>query len=127
LNYPFSNILLGSFVIFSCLFSQGNAKSKKQFSNYEQKKYQTNSEEQNMQEIVLYIKSSCPYCKKVLHALNQMEKSVKVIDISNNDELTNELISRGGKKQVPCIFIDGESKYESSDIIKWLLENKHRL
>ncbi|WP_373454247.1 glutathione S-transferase N-terminal domain-containing protein [Halanaerobium congolense] len=27
------------------------------------------------------------------------------------------------KRQVPCLFIDGEPLYESSDIINWLKSN----
>ena len=77
-----------------------------------------------MKDVVLYIKPTCPFCKKVINALDQIGKNVAVKDISNNDQLRNELIQIGGKKQVPCIVIDGEAKYESSDIIKWLMENK---
>ena len=34
-----------------------------------------------------------------------------------------ELIERGGKRQVPCLFIDGKALYESSDINAWLETN----
>ncbi|MBS4843870.1 MAG: glutathione S-transferase domain-containing protein, partial [Collinsella sp.] len=33
------------------------------------------------------------------------------------------LIAVGGKRQVPCLFIDGKPLYESSDIIAWVQEN----
>lgn len=29
----------------------------------------------------------------------------------------------GGKRQVPCLFIDGKPLYESSDIIAWFEQN----
>ena len=33
------------------------------------------------------------------------------------------LMEVGGKRQVPCLFIDGAPLYESSDIIDWLRAN----
>ena len=77
-----------------------------------------------MKNLILYIKPTCPFCQKVLHALQQLNKTIEIKDITNNDSLRDELIQIGGKKQVPCIIIDGQAKYESSDIVKWLLENK---
>lgn len=49
-------------------------------------------------------------------------KDVKLVDIKegNNNE---DLINRGGKDQVPCLFIDGKPLYESDDIIKYFKEN----
>lgn len=49
-------------------------------------------------------------------------KDVKLVDIKegNNNE---DLIKRGGKDQVPCLFIDGKPLYESDDIIKYFKEN----
>jgi glutathione S-transferase len=34
-----------------------------------------------------------------------------------------ELIKIGGKRQVPCLIIDGKPLYESDDIITWLDKN----
>ncbi|MFW5961846.1 MAG: glutaredoxin family protein [bacterium] len=34
-----------------------------------------------------------------------------------------ELIEVGGKRQVPCLFINGEPLYESRDILNWLKSN----
>ena len=31
--------------------------------------------------------------------------------------------AKGGKRQVPCLFIDGKPLYESSDIIAWFEQN----
>ena len=38
-------------------------------------------------------------------------------------DAADELARVGGKRQVPCLFIDGKPLYESLDIIKWLEEN----
>jgi glutaredoxin len=32
------------------------------------------------------------------------------------------LVSNGGKRQVPCLFIDGKPLYESEDIIDYLAQ-----
>lgn len=72
----------------------------------------------------LYYKVECPYCQKVLNYMmdNCQIKDVKLVDIKegNNNE---DLINRGGKDQVPCLFIDGKALYESYDIIKYFKEN----
>lgn len=49
-------------------------------------------------------------------------KDVQLVDIKegNNNE---DLIKRGRKDQVPCLFIDGKALYESDDIIKYFKEN----
>ena len=41
-------------------------------------------------------------------------------DISESEEAAEQLVSVGGKRQVPCLFIDGEPLYESQDIIDWI-------
>lgn len=72
----------------------------------------------------LYYKVECPYCQKVLNYMmdNCQIKDVELVDIKegNNNE---DLIKRGGKDQVPCLFIDGKPLYESDDIIKYFKEN----
>ncbi len=72
----------------------------------------------------LYYKAECPFCQKVLNYMmdNCQIKDVQLVDIKegNNNE---DLIKRGGKDQVPCLFIDGKALYESDDIIKYFKEN----
>ena len=72
----------------------------------------------------LYYKAECPFCQKVLNYMmdNCQRKDVQLVDIKegNNNE---DLIKRGGKDQVPCLFIDGKALYESDDIIKYFKEN----
>ena len=72
----------------------------------------------------LYYKAECPFCQKVLNYMmdNCQIKDVELVDIKegNNNE---DLIKRGGKDQVPCLFIDGKALYETDDIIKYFKEN----
>lgn len=71
----------------------------------------------------LYIMDYCPYCYKVLNFMEQEGIEFPVVDITKDADAEAELISIGGKRQCPCLFIDGEPMYESSDIIAWLGEN----
>ena len=72
----------------------------------------------------LYYKAECPFCQKVLNYMmdNCQIKDVELVDIKegNNNE---DLIKRGGKDQVSCLFIDVKPLYESDDIIKYFKEN----
>ena len=71
--------------------------------------------------LALYKKDTCPYCQKVLSAILAQERTdVELHDIVTSEEDLNYLIQVGGKRQVPCLFIDGKPLYESSDIVAWL-------
>ncbi len=73
----------------------------------------------------LFYFTSCPYCIKVRLALWWMGLKLPLKDISLHPKNKAELISGGGKKQVPCLRIEDEGDevrwmYESSDIIRYL-------
>lgn len=67
----------------------------------------------------LYYKKACPYCQKVLRF---MEANKITLDMRDTLQPGNQkdLIRIGGKKQVPCLVIDGKAMYESDDIIAYL-------
>ena len=69
----------------------------------------------------LYKMDTCPYCRKVMSYIESSGRNDIVYkDIIQSREAEEELIKTGGKRQVPCLFIDGEPLYESLDIIDWL-------
>lgn len=70
----------------------------------------------------LYIKETCPFCKKVMVYLNKFNLDIPTVDV-NVEENAQKLIEIGGKKQVPCLVIDGKPLYESDDIIAYIKEN----
>lgn len=78
---------------------------------------------ENTHELELFIKPSCPYCKKVMRYMAVHTIEIPLSDISSNPEAAEKLIEVGGKRQVPCLFIDGKPLYESDDIIAWLNKN----
>ena len=72
----------------------------------------------------LFKKDTCPYCRRVMDYIMQSGRNDIVYrDIINDPEAAETLIRVGGKRQVPCLFIDGKPLYESLDIIKWLEEH----
>lgn len=71
---------------------------------------------------VLYMKKTCPYCLKVLRYMEDAGLTMELRDIMQ-PENQSELIRIGGKKQVPCLVIDDRAMYESDDIIAYLKEN----
>ncbi|MFK5947962.1 MAG: glutathione S-transferase N-terminal domain-containing protein [Methylococcales bacterium] len=82
----------------------------------------TNEKVTNLQ---LFYFASCPYCIKVRIALWWMKIEIPNNNILSNPEFKAELISGGGKKQVPCLRIEMENNkiqwlYESRDIIRYL-------
>ncbi|HSG32225.1 MAG TPA: glutathione S-transferase N-terminal domain-containing protein [Thermodesulfobacteriota bacterium] len=73
-----------------------------------------------MPEYTLYIKPQCPYCVKVMNYMKQRNIELPLKNLNDSADIREELISIGGKGQVPCLVIDGVAMYESSDIIKYL-------
>ena len=74
--------------------------------------------------LALYKKDTCPYCQRVMKYINESGRTDIIYrDILQDPEAERILVTVGGKKQVPCLFIDGTPMYESLDIIKWLEEH----
>lgn len=71
-------------------------------------------------DLELYVLPQCPYCHKVQQYIEK--KNIQGIQIKNIQDPKNkeELISIGGKKQVPCLVHNKQALYESDEIIKWL-------
>ena len=64
---------------------------------------------------------TCPYCRRVRDHMDRLGvKGVRLRDIHTEAGAANELVARGGKLQVPALFIDGVPLYESAEIIDWL-------
>ena len=74
------------------------------------------------QTLDLYYYDACPYCQKVLRAMRQLkiEDKITLKNILRSQEAAETLVRVGGKRQVPCLFIDSVPMYESDDIVAWL-------
>lgn len=49
--------------------------------------------------------------------------NIPLVNINEDRQAMLELMEKGGKRQVPCLYHDGEYLYESDDIIAFLKEN----
>ncbi len=76
-----------------------------------------------MNELTLFYMPTCGFCRKVLMFMQDNGITLPLKDISANSEIRQELVTIGGKGQVPCLVIDGQALYESDDIIQWLQDN----
>ena len=76
-----------------------------------------------MSELTLYYRPTCPFCRKVLNFIEENNIDIPLKDKEANPEYEKELVSVGGKTQVPCLVIDGKALYESDSIIEWLKKN----
>jgi len=73
-------------------------------------------------DLELYKKDNCPYCQRVYQTLARLDVRPRMRDILEDESALAELVRVGGKKQVPCLFIDGKPLYESEDIVRFLEE-----
>lgn len=76
-----------------------------------------------MKDYKLFVGTICPYCRKVENFMEENNIEIEIVNIEEDREAMNELIEKGGKRQVPCLYHDGEYMYESDDIIKFLGHN----
>lgn len=68
----------------------------------------------------LYTMSTCPFCRHVETFMKKHGIDLPRKDILAEAGARDELISIGGKGQVPCLVIDGKALYESADIIAYM-------
>ena len=62
-----------------------------------------------MVKVVAYVKDYCPYCKKALGLFAELGQGVEVIDIGQQPERRDEMITKAnGGTTVPQIFINDQ-------------------
>ncbi len=73
----------------------------------------------------LYYKPTCPYCQDVLRSAEKIGLELKLLNINSDPAIGEELVARGGKRQVPYLVDEssGTDMYESEDIIVYLQNN----
>lgn len=74
--------------------------------------------------LTLYIKTGCPYCKRVLDTIDELGISVNQRNI-DDEGVEAELVARGGKRQMPYLADEKEGieMYESEDIVRYLTKH----
>ena len=76
-----------------------------------------------MPELVLYQSDWCPFCRKVTSYLKSKNIDIPMKDSSEDPQAAKELMDMTGRRQVPCLAIDGVPLLESDDIIQWFEDN----
>ena len=76
-----------------------------------------------MKNYKLYVGTVCRFCKKVEDFMKENNIDIPLVNINEDREAMMELMEKGGKRQVPCLYHDSEYLYESDDIIEFLKEN----
>lgn len=71
--------------------------------------------------LTLYYRPTCPFCRRVLAVSDRLKLEIELKDIEDTS-VEAELISLGGKKQVPYLVdsSNNTSMYESDDIVNYL-------
>ena len=62
-----------------------------------------------MPRIELYTTPSCPFCVRAKRLLAERHILYTEIDVSEDDDLREDVMRRTGRRTVPQIFIDGRS------------------
>jgi glutathione S-transferase len=74
-----------------------------------------------MSNLILYVKTGCPYCAAAIHKLEELGLSWEEKNVSD-PKVVEELVARGGKKQEPYLVDKngGIEMYESDNIVEYL-------
>lgn len=72
--------------------------------------------------MTLYVKTGCPWCKKVLDYADAHGIVFEQLNIAD-PKVAEELVKRGGKRQVPYLVDGNIEMYESADIVAYLAGN----
>ena len=75
----------------------------------------------------LYFHHECPFCRNVLSAIKNMklESVVELHDVRADEANLEALVRLTGKRQVPCLVVDGKPMHESADINRFLYQAFH--
>jgi alkyl hydroperoxide reductase subunit F len=63
----------------------------------------------SMANVEIYSKEWCPYCAKAKALLKSKDLSYREINVTADEALQQEMVTRSGRRTVPQIFLDGES------------------
>ena len=74
----------------------------------------------------LYYYSQCPFCQRVLQKIDSLglKESLTFKNTSQDPSARSFHMKKTGRATVPCLYIDDEPMFESSDISVWLEQNK---
>ena len=72
-----------------------------------------------MKNVTIYLKPTCPYCKKAILVLNRQGANPTIIDIAQRPKRRPEMIQKAnGSTTVPQIFFDDEHIGGCDDLVQ---------
>ena len=76
-------------------------------------------------QLELYFHHNCAFSRSVLSAIKNMRLEERVIlhDVIETPAELDALVELTGKKQVPCLVVDGKPMHESADINRFLYQS----
>jgi glutathione S-transferase len=78
----------------------------------------------NPDDLALYYYDSCPYCHRVMYALEELGVKVAMRNILDEPQHMQDLVAARGRRTVPVLRIRGEAgdqwMPESADIVQYL-------
>jgi GrxC family glutaredoxin len=81
-------------------------------------------EDKKMNQITIYTKGYCPYCKAAKKILASKGWEYTEIDVEHDQKAFSEMTARSRRRTVPQIFFDGEHIGGFDDLQRYLsLEN----
>lgn len=58
-------------------------------------------------EVIIYIKTKCPFCAKLIEILNEKGIKYKLVDFIKNPEYVERIITRDGNTPAPQVELNG--------------------
>ena len=82
-----------------------------------------NTRPEGEQHLALYKFDSCPFCRRVFNTIDGLDVNIEYRDTRSDVKWRRDLMKRTGRSQVPCLLIDGEPLFESTDISRFLSQH----
>lgn len=81
--------------------------------------------DRSTESLKLYQFQQCPFCVRTRRTIHRLGLNIETRDARNDPQWTQELITEGGKYQVPCLKVVNEDgsvdwMYESKNINQYL-------
>ena len=76
--------------------------------------------DEQTEHMALYQFKKCPFCVKTRRQIHRLALNIEKRDARNDAKWNQELISEGGKYQVPCLKVT-----EKDGSVKWMYEANH--
>jgi len=71
-----------------------------------------------MKKVTIYIKPACPFCKKALVVLKRLGVEPRIIDLTAQPTLKQEMVTITGRTSVPQIFFGNEHIGGCDDLLR---------